>query len=132
MLPDGQIADRAVSVLDQIVTNRSRGDERPFFLAVGFHKPHLPFYAPSKYFDLYPDISEIKLADNPNAPENMPDIAWSVARIQRFKDIAELLPNVSECQTNPNISIHGKECRFPDHKNCEELTTHALAIQMHR
>ena len=116
MLPDGQIADRAVSVLDQIVTNRSQGDERPFFLAVGFHKPHLPFYAPSKYFDLYPDISEIKLADNPNAPENMPDIAWSVARIQRYKDIAELLPNVSECRTNPNISIHGKECRFPDEK----------------
>ena len=28
--------------------------ERPFFLAAGIYRPHLPFYAPRKYFDLYP------------------------------------------------------------------------------
>jgi len=44
---DGQIARRAVEF---IMTER----EQPFFLAVGFHKPHDPFYAPKKYFDMYP------------------------------------------------------------------------------
>ena len=115
-LPDGQIADRAISVLDQLYLNRSHGDERPFFLAVGFHKPHLPFFALAKYYDLYPAVSEIKLAENPDAPKDMPDIAWSTARIERYKDIIEVLPNAFECNTNPDISIHSKDCRFPDEK----------------
>ncbi|MFY0627944.1 MAG: sulfatase [Reichenbachiella sp.] len=44
---DGQNAAKAVEFI------KSAHDE-PFFLAVGFHKPHDPFHAPKKYFDLYP------------------------------------------------------------------------------
>ena len=44
--PDGKIADRAVELLR---ANR----DRPFFLAVGFYKPHLPFIAPKRYWDFY-------------------------------------------------------------------------------
>jgi len=43
---DGQIAKKAVEF---IKTKK----EKPFFLAVGFHKPHDPFIAPKKYFDMY-------------------------------------------------------------------------------
>ena len=46
-LVDGRIASSAIEVLD-----RSAG-QQPLFLAVGFTKPHLPFKAPKKYFDLY-------------------------------------------------------------------------------
>ena len=45
--PDGQFATEAIRLLQQ------RRDE-PFFIGLGFHKPHDPFVAPKKYFDLYP------------------------------------------------------------------------------
>ena len=46
-LPDGRVAEQAVKVL------REKQD-KPLFLALGFHKTHLPLNAPKKYFDLYP------------------------------------------------------------------------------
>ena len=45
---DGAIALKAVSQINELAK-----DEDPFFLAVGFQKPHLPFVAPKKYWDLY-------------------------------------------------------------------------------
>ena len=47
-LVDGQIAENGLKLLNKL----KRGGE-PFFLAVGFKKPHLPFVAPKKYWDLY-------------------------------------------------------------------------------
>ena len=47
---------------------------RPFFLGVGFHKPHLPFCCPKKYWDLYPPET-IKLPDNYWPPKGVPEPA---------------------------------------------------------
>jgi iduronate 2-sulfatase len=66
-LPDGQTADHAIGVLRDI-----KG--KPFFLAVGFLKPHLPFVAPKKYYDLYPP-EQIRPADNPYPPKDVPALA---------------------------------------------------------
>jgi len=44
--------------------------DQPFFIGVGFFKPHLPFNAPKKYWDLY-NRSEIPLSPNPFLPENV-------------------------------------------------------------
>ena len=63
---DGKFAEKAISHLKQFKTTGE-----PFFLAVGFVKPHLPFNAPKKYWDLYNE-KDIKLASNPNKPENAP------------------------------------------------------------
>ncbi|MCK4965914.1 sulfatase, partial [bacterium] len=66
---DGKTADKAISDL-----NRLNKMDKPFFLAVGFLKPHLPFNAPKKYWDLYKRES-IDLADNPFRPKGAPDAA---------------------------------------------------------
>jgi iduronate 2-sulfatase len=66
---DGQLADAAVAKLKEL-----NAGERPFFLAVGFHKPHLPFIAPKKYFDLY-DPQAIVPASQPNPPKDAPKFA---------------------------------------------------------
>lgn len=64
---DGQIADAAIDKLGRL-------KDQPFFLAVGFHKPHLPFIAPKKYFDLY-DRAAIEPAPNPFPPKDAPKYA---------------------------------------------------------
>ncbi|MCK4746088.1 MAG: sulfatase-like hydrolase/transferase, partial [Bacteroidales bacterium] len=52
-MPDGEIAEWAVDQLEQEF-------EKPFFLAVGFYKPHQPFFVPREYFDMY-DVDKITL-----------------------------------------------------------------------
>jgi len=66
---DGMIADKAISDL-----RRHKEMDKPFFIALGFLKPHLPFNAPKKYWDLY-KRENIDLADNPFRPKGAPDAA---------------------------------------------------------
>ena len=69
MFQDGKVADLAMATLRE----RSKKPE-PFFLALGFIKPHLPFVAPKKYWDLY-DPAKIELAPNPFRPKDAPSYA---------------------------------------------------------
>lgn len=66
---DGMTAEKAVKDLQRLSEQ-----DQPFFLAVGFMKPHLPFVAPKKYWDLY-DPSDIDLPANYNVPMNAPEEA---------------------------------------------------------
>ena len=66
---DGKVADLAVATLREL----SRKSQ-PFFLAVGFVKPHLPFVAPKKYWNLY-DPAKIQLAPNKYRPKDAPEYA---------------------------------------------------------
>ncbi|MCK5136782.1 MAG: sulfatase-like hydrolase/transferase [Bacteroidales bacterium] len=62
---DGYNADLAVEKLKEY-----KKQEGPFFLALGFHKPHLPWCAPKKYWDMYP-TEGIELSPAPGFPEGM-------------------------------------------------------------
>ena len=66
---DGKVAELAVSTLMDISKKKE-----PFFLAVGFAKPHLPFIAPKKYWDMY-DPAKIELAPNKFRPKDAPEYA---------------------------------------------------------
>jgi arylsulfatase A-like enzyme len=62
--PDGLNALEAIRQLQNL-----KEQHRPFFMALGFYKPHLPFNAPKKYWDLY-DRDEIPMAENNFIPRN--------------------------------------------------------------
>jgi iduronate 2-sulfatase len=67
---DGQIAAEAISRIQQAT---EKPDE-PFFIAVGFLKPHLPFVAPKKYWDLY-DPATLPMPEVNASPKNAPSYA---------------------------------------------------------
>jgi iduronate 2-sulfatase len=83
-LRDDQHGDgrSARKVAQWILNNES--DDKPFLMACGIVKPHVPFYAPKKYFDLYPQ-DKLKFSDVPeNDWANKPKIA-AVNGYKRFR-----------------------------------------------
>jgi iduronate 2-sulfatase len=68
--PDGQLALQAIATLQRLKT-----EGKPFFLAMGFVKPHLPFTCPQKYWDLYPADS-IQLPQDSARPAMSPQQAF--------------------------------------------------------
>ncbi len=98
-LVDGAFARDAIQWLEG-----GRDPAKPFFLAVGFHRPHLPFVAPAKYFDLYPlekivlpvepanDLDDIPL---PARNEAVPQYTMSATPEQRRAAIRAYLATVS-------------------------------------
>lgn len=68
---DGAIADQALAAMQRLAKK-----DQPFFLAAGFVRPHLPFVAPRKYWELY-DRDQIPLADNRFIPRNSPGFAMN-------------------------------------------------------
>ena len=84
-LPDGRIAEQAIAVLAEL-------EDTQFFLAVGFEKPHLPFYAPKKYYDLYTQ-EDFTLPETSMLPTNAPTIANnSLGGLREYKDIPDQGP----------------------------------------
>ncbi|APZ95898.1 sulfatase-like hydrolase/transferase [Fuerstiella marisgermanici] len=81
---DGRVADTAVETLRGLSKR-----EDPFFLAVGFWKPHTPFNAPKKYWDLY-DRNDVPVPTHVTPPTNVPDIALTSARYKGQSDSVEL------------------------------------------
>lgn len=78
--PDGMIAAEAVKLINE------KRDE-PWFIGAGFHKPHDPFIAPKKYFDLYP-LENIPLASDP--PNRSAEVELAIpnayGRFAKFTD----------------------------------------------
>lgn len=97
---DGAYANYALVKMEELCK-----DGKPFFLAVGFKKPHLPFVAPKKYWDLY-DRSEIEPAPYQEAPKGAPDYAYqdSWELVHGYTGIPEERPFPDEFQKE---MIHG-------------------------
>ena len=78
--PDGLILKSAVKELRKL-----KAQKKPFFLGVGFFKPHLPFNAPKKYWDLY-DRQMIPIASDPFIPQNVhPNSVGKMGEFYNYK-----------------------------------------------
>ena len=83
---DGANALRAMEILEKLKT-----ENKPFFFAVGFSKPHLPFVAPKKYWDLY-KRDDIPVAPFQEKSKNGVDVAYhNSGEIRAYTDIPELI-----------------------------------------
>jgi arylsulfatase A-like enzyme len=81
---DEKMVDKVISDLETINANN-----QPCLMAIGFLKPHLPFNAPKKYWDLYTE-SDLKLANNRYQPHNTPKIAMhNYAELRRYLNIPD-------------------------------------------
>ncbi|OPZ18231.1 MAG: Choline-sulfatase [candidate division BRC1 bacterium ADurb.BinA364] len=79
---DQQARDRALDALEEM----SKA-ERPFFLAVGFRKPHLPFCAPREHWGLY-DRARIPAPESAEHPRGAPELAVrSWRELEGYRDI---------------------------------------------
>ncbi len=85
---DGLTTGEALATLSRVAT-----EDKPFFLMLGYHKPHTPFNAPADYWDLY-DRGRIPLAANPFPPANVPEkYAMSDFRyVRSFQGVPESGP----------------------------------------
>ncbi len=82
MFTDGKIRVEGIALMEQLAKQ-----DKPFFLGIGLKKPHEPFVAPKKYWDLY-DNTKFEVAKNQNAPIGRDDLKTYVPH---GKDVQENL-----------------------------------------
>ena len=92
---DGMVANEAIQLMKE-------NKDHPFFLAVGFYRPHCPFVAPKKYFDLYP-VEEVPLPkeiasdwnDKPEAAKFVKDLNLGLNEAQRREVLRAYYASIS-------------------------------------
>jgi len=101
---DGAQTTLAIELLADLA-----GKKDPFFLSVGYYRPHLPFNAPKKYWDLY-DRETLPIADNQYPPQGSPEFAMHGDRELRSYDDCHNLPLPGEApwdEERQRELIHG-------------------------
>nr|WP_165701237.1 sulfatase-like hydrolase/transferase [Crateriforma conspicua] len=85
---DGRVAEETIRRLEA-AKKRRQTEGTPFFIAAGFARPHLPFSAPKKYWDLY-DPAELPMPENEQLPQGAPEVAGKRGgEISNYKPVPE-------------------------------------------
>lgn len=99
---DGRVASKAVTRLGELSAAK-----QPFFLAVGFARPHLPFSVPKRYWDKY-DRAKLPLPTFERMPEGAPAFAGKVGgEITAYRPINGKVPEVQYPEALKRTLIHG-------------------------
>lgn len=98
-LPDIQNSEYAVNLLKNIYEEapyvdffgNNRTMQEPFFIGLGFRKPHVPYKYPKDFKDLYP-LDSIKIAKDKDLPPGLPSVAYApyLATLDNYQDIHDL------------------------------------------
>lgn len=91
--PDETLPDIQSTWEAKMFLTEHQNDTTPFFLAVGYHKPHIPFKFPAKFLDLH-DIQKFEAKDLDYPPHGLPLVAWSSYLDIRSRDDMKAL-NIS-------------------------------------
>ena len=112
-VPDDAYEDGVIALLAKKEMVKLSKNEKPFFMAVGFHKPHLPFVAPKKYWDMY-DRASMPLAEFREHAKDAPEIAYHKSgELRNYIDIPEFAnynqpgPHVYLKEAKQKELIHG-------------------------
>ncbi|MCB0629295.1 MAG: sulfatase [Saprospiraceae bacterium] len=101
---DTMYFDGAQTELAKQTLNRLAGMDQPFFFGLGYFRPHLPFTAPKKYWDLY-DPQKIPLAPNPNVPEGAPIFSMnSMYELRHYDGFGHIGHPTSEFRMNEDTT----------------------------
>jgi arylsulfatase A-like enzyme len=88
-MPDYQSASWAVERL-------ARDFDKPFFMAVGFHRPHVPFYVPQPWFEPFPLADVVLPPVLVNDLDDVPDISRRLHAVPKYPNLAYLQANDNE------------------------------------
>jgi len=94
---DGRVAEEAAASLERVA-------KQPFFLAVGITKPHLPFTAPARYWDLF-DPGQLPLAPNP-APAAR-SATFSIPSYSELRSYADFPKQGPISEAKRRQAVHG-------------------------
>ena len=106
-LREGRTANKVVEVLEQIQSKR-------FFLAVGFLRPHLPYNAPRKYYDLY-NSQNFNIPANVSTPKDAPRLARTYwPEIKGYQDFPSETTAVSDAKLLELIRAYAASISYVD------------------
>ena len=105
-LPDHKAASWAIGQLGE-------KHEKPFFLMVGFLRPHVPWYVPKKWFDLY---DREKLTLPPYHPEDLDDVPAIAKRISILKEMPRTADMIKTGQWRDILHAYLACVSFADHQ----------------
>lgn len=121
-MPDHKIADWAVEELGKME------EGKPFFLGVGFFRPHVPMYAPKKWFDMHPrgkvELPEVKADDL----DDISEYAIDITRLEHVAPTHEWLAGAGEWEHA--VQSYLASVTFADH--CVGRVMKALDESPHR
>lgn len=101
---DTMYYDGAQTELAKKAMIRLAKKDQPFFMGLGFFRPHLPFAVPKKYWDLY-DPDKIPKASNPNVPVNAPNFTMnSMYELRGYDGFKHIGHPQSNYQINPDTA----------------------------